>query len=135
MCGLDLGSTWVKTVKVSRKGRTASLEGFARIPWTSKDLDGPPGQGGKVRTLWEHLNLKDKVVISSMAGHSVIVKRAFFADKPLKELGKSVYKEARQYIPFDLNDVYLDYQVLGKGGKQSTLEVCWLPARKRWSRN
>ena len=129
MCGLDLGSTWAKTVKVSRKGRTASLESFARMPWTSKD--GSTGQGRKVRALWEHLNLKDKVVISSMAGHSVIVKRAFFADKPLKELEKSVYREARQYIPFDLNDVYLDYQVLGQGGKQGTVEVLLVASKKK----
>ncbi len=101
------------------------------MPWSSKDLDGQSIQGKKVRALWDYLGLKDKVVISSMAGHSVIVKRVFFDARPQKELEQNIYKEARQYIPFDLNDVYLDYQVLGKGNKQDTLEVLLVASKKK----
>lgn len=101
------------------------------MPWSSKDLDGQSVQGKKVRAFWDYLGLKDKVVISSMAGHSVIVKRVFFDAHPQKELEQNIYKEARQYIPFDLNDVYLDYQVLGKGNKQDTLEVLLVASKKK----
>ncbi len=128
---MDLGSTWGKTVKVSGKGKTAVLENLARLPWLPRDLEGPAQQGTKTRLLWEHLGLRDRVVISSMAGHSVIVKRVFFKSRPRKELEQSIYKEARQYIPFDLNDVYLDYQVMGPGGKEDTLEVMLVASKKK----
>jgi type IV pilus assembly protein PilM len=130
-CGLDLGSSWAKTVRVSSSGKTAVLDSFARLPWTPKDLEGPSGQGLKVKALWEHLGLKDKVVVSSMAGHAVIVKRVFFKSGPAKELQKNINKEARQYIPFDLEDVYLDYQVLGPGDKKETVEVLLVASKKK----
>ncbi len=131
LCGLDVGSSWVKAVKVSKKGTSASLESFARVPWTHKDMESPAAQGKKIKNLWEHLSLKDKIVISSMAGHSVIVKRVFFNDRPVKELEQNIHKEAKQYIPFDLNDVYLDYQVMGKGAKTDTLEVMLVASKKK----
>ncbi len=126
-----MGSSWAKTVRVSKKGKSISLESFARMPWSSKDMDGPSGQGRKIRALWEHLGLKDKIVISSMAGHSVIVKRVFFNARPPKELEQNIHKEARQYIPFDLNDVYLDYQIMGEGTKKDTIEVMLVASKKK----
>ena len=33
---------------------------------------------------------------------------------PEEELSKKITEEAEQYIPFDINDLALDYQVLGK---------------------
>lgn len=130
-CGLDLGGSWAKTVKVSTRGKSATLDNFARLPWSAKDLEGPSGQGLKVKALWEHLGLKEKVVISSMAGHAVIVKRVFFKAGPARELQNNINKEARQYIPFDLEDVYLDYQVLGPGEKKDTVEVLLVASKKK----
>ncbi len=118
-----MGSTWAKTVRVAYKGRQVSLNNFARVPWSRKDLDGAVHQGAKIKSLWQHQGLRDKVIISSMAGHSVIVKRAYFDSGPPKELEKTIYKEAGQYIPFDLSDVYLDYQVLGPGHEDGSVEV------------
>lgn len=131
LCGLDLGTSWAKTVKVSSQGKSPVLDSFARLPWTSKDLDGPAPQGAKIKTLWQHLNLRDKVVASSMAGHSVIVKRVYFDSRPLKELEQNIIKEAGQYIPYDLNDVYMDYQIMGDGQKKNSLEVMLVACKKK----
>lgn len=131
LCGLDLGSSWAKTVKISGKGKSPSLETFGRLPWTAGDMDNASSQGKKVRVLMDHLALKDKVVISSMAGHSVIVKRVFFKARSAKEMEQTIYKEARQYIPFDLNDVYLDFQVMNKEDKQETMEVMLVASKKK----
>lgn len=130
MCGLDMGSTWAKTVKISTKGKSVLLNSFARLPWSRKDLDGKAQQGARISALWEHLQLRDKVVVTSMAGHSVIVKRIFFKAGPPKNLEQGIQEEARQYIPFDLNDVYLDYQVMGQGQKEDTLEVMLVASKK-----
>ena len=48
------------------------------------------------------------------------------------ELAESIYWEAEQYIPFDIQDVNLDYQILDRGdaGGKSTMEVLLVAAKK-----
>jgi type IV pilus assembly protein PilM len=49
------------------------------------------------------------------------------------ELGESIYWEAEQYIPFDIQDVNLDYQILDKGDPASgktTMDVLLVAAKK-----
>jgi type IV pilus assembly protein PilM len=48
------------------------------------------------------------------------------------ELDESIYWEAEQYIPFDIQDVNLDYQILdaGTGRSKGTMEVLLVAAKK-----
>ena len=49
------------------------------------------------------------------------------------ELAESIYWEAEQYIPFDIQDVNLDYQILNAGtGEESTgtMDVLLVAAKK-----
>ena len=48
------------------------------------------------------------------------------------ELAESIYWEAEQYIPFDIQDVNLDYQILDRGdvGGKSTMDVLLVAAKK-----
>jgi type IV pilus assembly protein PilM len=48
------------------------------------------------------------------------------------ELAESIYWEAEQYIPFDIQDVNLDYQILDKGDASGgkTMEVLLVAAKK-----
>ena len=52
---------------------------------------------------------------------------------PESELSESIYWEAEQYIPFDIQDVNLDYQILdaGRGGDgKGTMDVLLVAAKK-----
>lgn len=133
--GLDLGSEWLKMVKV-RPGRgDVVLESLARCPWQPGDLDNNAATAKKITTLWTQLLLRDQVVASSMAGHAVIVKRVTFESESLKALGDTVLRDARQYIPFDINDVFLDYQVLGPGPKEKSFDVLLVASKKKVVQN
>src|SRR5437764_10223537 len=49
------------------------------------------------------------------------------------ELSESIYWEAEQYIPFDIQDVNLDYQILDPGSSaesKGTMEVLLVAAKK-----
>src|SRR4030088_1109255 len=48
------------------------------------------------------------------------------------ELAESIYWEAEQYIPFDIQDVNIDYQILdsGAGGEGGTMDVLLVAAKK-----
>jgi type IV pilus assembly protein PilM len=63
----------------------------------------------------------------------VIVKKITLPVMTEAELAESIYWEAEQYIPFDIQDVNLDYQILdagdGPGGK-GTMDVLLVAAKK-----
>ena len=56
--------------------------------------------------------LKNRECALSISGHSVIIKKISLPAMTPEELDESIKWEAEQYIPFDVNDVYLDYQIL-----------------------
>jgi len=132
---LDLGSEWLKLVKIRPGKSDLVLESLARCPWQPGDLDNSSATAKKIMSLWSQLLLKDQVVASSMAGHAVIVKRVTFESESLKTLGDTVMKDARQYIPFDINDVFLDYQVLGPGQKEKSFDVLLVASKKKVVQN
>ena len=133
--GLDLGSEWLKLVKIRPGKSDLILESLARCPWQPGDLDNSSATAKKIMSLWSQLLLKDQVVASSMAGHAVIVKRVTFESESLKTLGDTVMRDARQYIPFDINDVFLDYQVLGPGQKEKSFDVLLVASKKKVVQN
>lgn len=133
--GLDLGSEWLKLVKIRPEKGGYVLDGFARCPWQGADLDNNAATAKKIQSVWEQLGVKEHTVVSSMAGHAVIVKRVTFEADSSKALADVVLKDARQYIPFDINDVFLDYQVLGPGQKENTYDVLLVASKKKVVQN
>jgi type IV pilus assembly protein PilM len=78
--------------------------------------------------------LRRAAVNSALAGHAVIVKRLSMPAMSTAELTEAIPWEAEQYIPFDLADVQLDYQVLtqrtARPARTATRPVskcCWWP--------
>jgi type IV pilus assembly protein PilM len=65
----------------------------------------------------------------SLSGHSVIIKKIQLPSMSEAELGESIQWEAEQYIPFDINDVNLDYVVLGRGDGD-TMDVLLVAVKK-----
>ncbi len=66
----------------------------------------------------------------AVSGHSVIVKKIQLPTMPEEELSESIRWEAEQYVPFDINDVYLDYVVLEPGAAGDTMGVLLVAAKK-----
>ena len=54
--------------------------------------------------------------VASVAGEAVIIKKIQVPQMPPDELEETIKKEAEQYIPFDIDDVRIDYHPLGKAG-------------------
>ena len=137
LVGLDIGSSAVKAVelKPSGKGYRVTAFGWEPVPPDSI-VDGAIIDGGAVadaiRRLFEGRKIKTKEVVASLSGNAVIVKKITLPVMTEAELSESIYWEAEQYIPFDVQDVNLDYQVLeseeaaGKG----TMDVLLVAAKK-----
>ncbi len=65
----------------------------------------------------------------SLSGHSVIIKKIQLPSMTDAELAESIQWEAEQYIPFDINDVNLDYVVL-ESGAGDTMDVLLVAVKK-----
>jgi hypothetical protein len=102
--------------------------------WLPSDWDKPEKTAHKLSEFWRSLGLRDKVVISSMAGHAVIIKRVTFSFGSEKELAEIINRDFKQYIPYDMKDVYYDYQVMGERARRTRpTRSPSSPARGRWS--
>ena len=65
----------------------------------------------------------------SLSGHSVIIKKIQLPSMTEAELAESIQWEAEQYIPFDINDVNLDYVVL-ETGASDTMDVLLVAVKR-----
>ena len=82
-----------------------------------------------IRSIFENKAFKAKDVAVSLSGSAVIVKKISLPVMTDAELGQSILWEAEQYIPFDIQDVNLDYQILSPGS-EGTMEVLLVAAKK-----
>lgn len=75
-------------------------------------------------------HIKNERVMTSISGHSVIVKKISLPVQSDAELSESIHWEAEQYIPFDISDVNLDYQVLGENTATGNLDILLVAVKK-----
>jgi type IV pilus assembly protein PilM len=74
---------------------------------------------------------KTKEVVTSVSGHSVIVKKINLPLMTEAELEESIQWEAERYIPFDINDVNIDFQISGASTENPELMDVVLVAAKK----
>ena len=122
LVGLDIGSHSIKLVEIedSKKGMVLNSFGVIGLP---KDaiVEGSVKEmelvASAIKNLIKNLKVRNKNVATSISGFSVIVKKINIEKREESELDSSIHEEAEQYIPFDISDVNLDYEVL-KGKKE-----------------
>jgi type IV pilus assembly protein PilM len=136
--GLDIGSSAVKGVELKAVGKKYKVLAFASEPIPPDSIvDGAIIDGAAVadaiRRLFENKAFKAKEVAASLSGNAVIVKKINLPVMTESELAESIQWEAEQYIPFDIQDVNLDYQILDAGtgpDSKGTMEVLLVAAKK-----
>jgi type IV pilus assembly protein PilM len=137
LVGLDIGSKTIKLCEVleSRKsGFVLNKFGMITIPngaiedGVIKDSD---TVSQAIRELFSAQKVKEKNVAVSIGGYSVIVKKIQVQSMTDAELQETIQFEAEQYIPFDINDVNLDFQILGESPiTANKLDVILVAAKK-----
>ncbi len=115
--GVDIGSHSVKVCQLKRTDKAYSIVnlGSALLPEGAVDdgaLNEPEVVAAAISNLFKNLKIKKKKVGISISGYSVIVKKVNLAVMNEKEMEDHIMTEAEQYIPFDIQDVYLDFQDL-----------------------
>jgi type IV pilus assembly protein PilM len=122
LVGLDIGSHSIKLVEIddSKRGRILKNFGIIGLP-PDAIVEGSIKEmeivSSAIKTLLQNLKVKNKHVATSISGFSVIVKKITVSSKEESELETTIQDEAEQYIPFDINEVNLDFDILSGGEK------------------
>lgn len=132
--GLSIGTSSVKIVQLAKKGKGWKLAHFGIIQLpedaiVNREIVNPVVVVDGIRALANQLRLKNKPVCTSLSGTSLIIKRMQLEVPNPRELEEQVFWEAEQYIPFDLSEVAMDYQVLSRT-KEGMVDVLLVAAKR-----
>ena len=116
--GCDVGSSAIKLVELKPLKNGEFQLQVAAIAELSPEaiVDGAIMDSSlvveAVSRLISENGVKNQSFGGSLSGHSVIIKKIQLPTMSADELAESIQWEAEQYIPFDINDVNLDYEIL-----------------------
>ena len=127
----------MKAVELKPAGKAYKVSAFGSEPVPPDSIvDGAIIDGAAVsdaiRRLFDGRGIKTRDVTASLSGNAVIVKKITLPVMSEAELAESIYWEAEQYIPFDIQDVNLDYQILEvpDAAAKGTMDVLLVAAKK-----
>jgi type IV pilus assembly protein PilM len=133
--GLDIGSSSVKLVELREGKNGHKLQHLAVSPLPPEAIvDGALMDSVTIIDTIRDLvtsTTKTRDVVTSVSGHSVIVKKIALPFMTERELRDSIQWEAERHIPFDINDVNIDFQILGAGSENPDLMDVILVAAKK----
>lgn len=134
--GVDVGSHSIKLVQLRKEKSCWKLVnlGMAQLP-PETIVDNTIMDSASVveclGNLAESQALKTKNVATAVAGHSVIIRKIKLPVMTEVEAEASIEWEAEQYIPFEISEVNLDFQILGPDPHDSAnMDVILVAAKK-----
>jgi type IV pilus assembly protein PilM len=137
LIGVDISSTAVKMVELSGSVGAYQLENYSIAPLVKDSVvDGHIASleqvGVVLSRAWKLLGTRERRVALALPTTEVISKKVLMqAGLREHEMELQVETEASQYIPFALDDVNIDFQVLGPApGDPSDVEVMIAASRK-----
>lgn len=132
--GLSIGSSSIKIVELKKikEGWKLLHFGMVQLPEdviVNREIVNSIAVVDSIKTLLAQIKLKSKSVCTALSGTSVIIKRMTLEVQNMKELQDQVFWEAEQYLPFDVSEVVMDYQVISKS-KDNKVEVLLIAVKK-----
>ena len=143
LVGVDIGSYAIKVVEIdqTKKGRFLKNFGMIGLPRNAireGDIVEQEAVAGALKKLFGNLKIRNQNVAVALSGYPVMAKRITLPATRREEIEATIHEQAEQYIPFDINDVNLDFDILERGepsendaveGDQS-LDVMLVAAKK-----
>jgi type IV pilus assembly protein PilM len=138
LIGLDISSSAVKLVELAEAGggqirlERYAIEPLPRDAVTDGNISSMEAVAESIRRAWRRMGSSTKQVALALPAAAVITKKITLpAGLREMEMEVQVESEANQYIPFAIEEVNLDYQLLGMAGTGADeVEVLIAASRK-----
>ena len=137
LLGLDISSTSVKLLELSKSGARYRVESYGVEPLppnavVEKNISDVEGVGDAVKRLVTRAKASSRMCAVAVAGSAVITK-TIEMDATLSddEMENQITVEADQYIPYPLDEVAIDFEVIGLSeGAADQVEVLLAACRR-----
>ena len=136
LLGIDISSTAVKLLELSEYNGRYRVESYAVEPLppnsvVEKNISDVEAVGESIRRAVKRSGTKVRDAAAAVAGSAVITKTITMpADLKEEEMEERIELEADQYIPYPLEEVSLDFEVLGPSEKNpDTVDVLLAASR------
>ena len=133
--GLDIGSSSIKVVRLESRA-----DGPRLVSYGVADLLPEAIVEGEImdrqlvvdaiQNLFEQCGIRDRKVAAGIAGRGVSVRKITMDRLDLKEAREAIQWEAEQYVPYDINDVSLDFEILDVDVGPKQMQVLLVAAKK-----
>jgi len=133
--GLDIGSSCIKAVELKKTKGEISVAHMGVEPLASdivvdSMIVDSTAVSNAITKIFTDSGIKGKAVATSVSGHSVIVKKIAMQTMSDQELAAVIQTEAAQHIPFDIQDVNVDFQILSEDLSGPQMDVLLVAVKK-----
>jgi type IV pilus assembly protein PilM len=133
--GLDIGSSLIKVVEVdhSKGDPVLTRYGIIKLPPEAIVEGEMMDQSLVIEGIQECLTkagVSQKDVITAVSGRAVIVKKVVMDKMNPDDAKEAIFWEAEQHVPFDIDDVCLDFQILKEDVGANQMEILLVAAKK-----
>jgi type IV pilus assembly protein PilM len=133
--GLDIGSGLVKAAVIDHSGAEPCLVRLASLPLVPDaivegEIMDPPLVVDTIKGVMQTLGIKPRSVVTAVGGRDVIVKKIKMDRMPAADARNVISWEAEQYVPFDMEHVQLDFQILDPEDEGVQMNVLLVAAKK-----
>jgi type IV pilus assembly protein PilM len=138
--GLDIGSGFVKLVVVDHSRGTPEIVRIATSPLVADaivegEVMDPVLVAETIRSVVDAAGLSKKTVVAAVGGHDVIIKKIQMDRMDEAEARELIRWEAHQHVPFDMESVQLDFQILDPEGTSPQMSVLLVAAKRELIEN
>jgi type IV pilus assembly protein PilM len=133
--GLDIGSGSVKIAVVDHSGPRPEVTHVGFMPLVSDaivegEIMDPQLVADTVKGLFGEMGVDAKRVVTSVGGRDLIVKKIQMDRMKPEDAREVIRWEAEQYVPFDMENVQLDFQILDPEGEGLQMDVLLVAAKR-----
>ena len=119
IAGVSIDSRHLRVVSFKRSRSKLELEKDQEITLSGKVLEGSRISDSQtlaeeLENLFDVVGQKNKQVVTAVPGPNVVIRQLFFPSMSKKELDSAVEWEAQDILPYDLEEVEMDYMESGK---------------------
>jgi len=133
--GLDIGSGMIKLVVVDHSKAQPEIVQVATSPLVPDaivegEIMDPVLVADTIQSLVQSVGIKNKRVVAAVGGHDVIIKRIQMDRMSVEDAREVIRWEAEQHVPFDMENVQLDFQILDADGEGAQMSVLLVAAKR-----
>ena len=133
--GLDIGSGLIKLVVITHgSGEPVLTKVGMRAVVDDAIVEGEVMDPGivaeAIRSLFQELGIKPKNVVTAVGGRDVIIKKIPMDRMKEAEARELIRWEAEQHVPFDMDNVELDFQILDPESEGLQMSVLLVAAKR-----